>query len=299
MSASERVVENVTVLERTTDDLGEFRTIAHAGRKYVLAQAGEGPDIVLLHGFPDTPYSWREIASALVAAGWRVSLPWLRGYHPETIVPGIGYGADALAHDGAGVIEAIGASSAVLVGHDWGAFVTYTAASLAPDRVRAIVTVGIPHPSVLRPTPAGLWEIRHFAALKLPWAARTARRNDFAYFERLYRRWAPHWTGSERDETLSIAKRALWSPATLDGAISYYRDAALGRLPEPIGSVPAVPGLIIGGDHGPGHGLYERTAELLPEPSRALIVPGAGHWPHRENSALVLPQLLEFLGGLQ
>lgn len=277
----------------------EFRTISGGGQRYVVSQAGEGPDVVLLHGFPDTPYSWSQIETALVGAGWRVTVPWLRGYHRDTIVPGRRYDAETLGRDGLGLLDAIGVSRAVLVGHDWGALVTYVAATLAPDRVRAIVTSGIPHPSVLRRTPSALWAVRHFLALKLPWAARSCRRNDFAYFDRLYRRWSPSWSGPDREETLRRAKQALSSPATLDGAIAYYRDLALGGLPPAIARVPPVPGLIIGGDHAIGEReLYTRTAELLPPPSRALIVAGAGHWPHRENAALVVPELLGFLAQL-
>ena len=69
----------------------ELRTISGGGQPRVVSQAGDGPDIVLLHGFPDTPYSWREIQSALLAAGWRVSVPWLRRYHPDNVVPGRPY----------------------------------------------------------------------------------------------------------------------------------------------------------------------------------------------------------------
>jgi pimeloyl-ACP methyl ester carboxylesterase len=277
----------------------EFRTISGGGQRYVISQRGEGPDVVLLHGFPDTPYSWSQIATALVGAGWRVTVPWLRGYHRDTIVPGRRYDAETLGRDGLGLLDAIGVSRAVLVGHDWGALVTYVAATLAPDRVRAIVTSGIPHPSVLRRTPSALWAVRHFLALKLPWATRSCRRNDFAYFDRLYRRWSPEWSGPEREETLRRAKQALSSPATLDGAVAYYRDLSFGGLPPGIDRVPPVPGLIIGSDHAIGErALYTRTAELLAPLSRALIVPGAGHWPHRENSAVVIPELLGFLAQL-
>jgi pimeloyl-ACP methyl ester carboxylesterase len=277
----------------------EFRTITESGRRYVVSQAGEGPDIVLFHGFPDTPYSWSEIEGALVAAGWRVTVPWLRGYREETIVPGRRYDPETLGRDGLGVLDAIGAERAVLVGHDWGALVTYVAAALAPDRVRAIVTCGIPHPSVLRRTPAALWAVRHFLGLKLPWAARTCRRDDFAYFDKLYRRWSPGWSGPEREETLRRAKQALSSPQTLDGSIAYYRDLPLGRQPAILNRVPAVPGLIVGGDDALGQrDLFIRTAGSLAQPSRALIVDGAGHWPHRENSAVVVPEMLKFLGQL-
>jgi pimeloyl-ACP methyl ester carboxylesterase len=276
----------------------EFRTISRSGQGYVLSQTGEGPDIVLLHGFPDTPYSWSEIETALLSAGWRVTVPWLRGYHPDTIVPGRRYDPETLGRDALGLLDAIGASRAVLVGHDWGALLAYVAAALAPERVRAIVTSGIPHPSVLRRTPEAMWGVRHFVGLKLPWAAWSARRGDFAYFDRLYRRWAPNWSGPAREETLRRAKQALSSRTTLDGAIAYYRDLPLGGAAV-LRRVGKVPGLIIGGDHALGQReLFERTAELLPEPSRALIVDGTGHWPHRENAGVVVPELLKFLAQL-
>lgn len=278
----------------------EFRTIAGEQQRYVVSRRGEGPDVVLLHGFPDTPYSWSEIETALVEAGWRVTVPWLRGYHEQTIVTGRRYDPETLGRDGLELLDAIGVTSAVMVGHDWGALIAYVAAALAPERVRAIATLGIPHPSLLRRTPASLWAVRHFFALKLPWSARTCRRNDFAYLERLYRRWSPGWSGPERDETVSRAKRALSSPATLDGAIAYYRDLPLGGQPPALRRVPRLPGLVVGGEHDLGEPeLFTRTAELLGAPSRALMVAGAGHWPHRENAAVVVPELLEFVARLE
>jgi pimeloyl-ACP methyl ester carboxylesterase len=275
----------------------DFQTISSGGRSHVVATVGEGPDVVLLHGFPDTPYSWAQISDALAGAGWRVTVPWLRGYREETIVAGRGYDPETLGRDGLELLDAIGVSSAVLVGHDWGALISYAAAALAPERIRAIVTAGIPHPAVLERTPAAFWSVRHFLALKLPWAEQACRRGDFAYLERLYRRWSPSWTGPERDETLSRAKQALSSPATLSAALGYYRDLPLlGRPPAVTARVPRVPGLVIGGAEDLADvKLFGRTAELLAQPSRALIVAAAGHWPHRENAALVVPELVEFL----
>ena len=86
--------------------------------------------------------------------------------------------------------------------------------------------------------------------------------------------------------------QALSSPHTLRGAISYYRDLPLGRVAL-LDRPPQTPGLIIGGtrDVAPVE-LFERTAALLPPPSRALIVEGAGHWPHREAETVVVPELL-------
>jgi pimeloyl-ACP methyl ester carboxylesterase len=276
----------------------EFRTVSHEGQSFVFSQEGEGPDIVLWHGFPDTPYSWAPIAAPLLEAGWRVTIPWLRGYHADTIVPGRRYDPETLGRDALGLLDALELSRPVLFGHDWGAMLAYMGAALEPERVRAIVTSGIPHPRVLQRTPATLWSVRHFFALKMPWAEWHCKRGDYSYLEKLYTRWAPTWHGPLRNAAVENAKRALSTPETLNGAIDYYRDLPLGS--DPVARrVGEVPGLIIGGDHGPGHGLYQRTADLLPSPSRALIVAHAGHWPHLENTPAVLPELFAFLASLE
>ncbi len=215
----------------------EFRTVGAAGQHFVVSQAGRGPDIVLLHGFPDTPYTWVETQSILVDAGWRVSVPWLRGYHPDTLVPGRPYDPETLGRDALGLLDALDITSAVLVGHDWGALLAYVAATLDPARVRAIVTCDIPHPSLAKPTPQALWSARHVIALKMPWAPSHCRRDNFAYLDKIYRRFAPRWSGMDRDETLRRAKQALSSPATLEGAIDYYRDLSR-RMPPAAEKLP-------------------------------------------------------------
>jgi pimeloyl-ACP methyl ester carboxylesterase len=272
----------------------EFQTIESAGQPFVVSQLGDGPDIVLVHGFPDTPHSYQALQDELVKAGWRVTVPWLRGYHPATIVPGRPYDFETIGRDGLALLDAIGAQQAVFVGHDWGALMSFVVATLAPERVRALVTIAIPHPSLLQRSPASLYRARHFLALKLPWAEASTRRGDFAYLERLYTRWAPNWSGPAREESLAQVKRALSEPETLKGAIDYYRALPLGgsKLLE---HAPAVPNLAVGGtaDIVPAE-LYRVSAELFPAPSRALIVEGAGHWPHREDEAAVVPEIVRF-----
>jgi len=276
----------------------EFQTIESAGQPFVVSQRGEGPDIVLVHGFPDTPHSYAALQDALVEAGWRVTVPWLRGYHPATIVPGRPYDFETIGRDGLALLDAIGARQAVFVGHDWGALMSFVVATLAPERVRALVPIAIPHPSLLPRSASSLYRARHFLALKLPWAQASTRRGDFAYLERLYTRWAPNWSGPAREESLAQVKRALSEPAALKGAIDYYRALPLGGsklLEHP----PAVPNLAVGGtaDLVPAE-LYRASAELFPAPSRALIVEGAGHWPHREDEAAVVPEIVRFASEL-
>src|SRR2546421_11812605 len=117
--------------------------IAH-DQRFVYTDSGEGPLVVLFRGFPDTPQSWSGTRDALNDAGYRTVVPYLRGYHPDTILPNRGYSAGEIAEDAVRLLDAIGADQAVLVGHDWGAGVVYRAAALAPERVRAICAVAIP-----------------------------------------------------------------------------------------------------------------------------------------------------------
>jgi pimeloyl-ACP methyl ester carboxylesterase len=276
----------------------EFQTITSGEQRFVVSQQGEGPDIVLLHGFPDTPHSFAPLQQQLLAAGWRVTVPWLRGYQPETIVPGRPYDFETLGRDGLALLDAIGVPRAVIVGHDWGALVAYVLATLAPERTRGIVTIAIPHPSLLKRTPASLYAARHFLGLKLPWAAQSVRRNDFAYLDTLYSRWAPNWSGPERDASLRAIKQALSSQETLDGALDYYRALPLGgsRLLQ---TPPPVVNLAVAGTADlVDVELYSTTSELFPAPSRALVIERAGHWPHREDPETALPAIVSFAGEL-
>lgn len=276
----------------------EFRKIEAGGQPFVVSQEGEGPDAVLVHGFPDTPHSYAGLQRELVEAGWRVTVPWLRGYHPETIVAGRPYDFETIGRDGLALLDAIGAQRALFAGHDWGALMAYVVATLAPERVSGIVTIAIPHPSRLQRTPASLFAARHFLALKLPWAEASTRRGNFAYLDKLYARWSPNWSGPERERSIAEAKRALSAPATLKGALDYYRALPLGgsRLLE---HPPPVKNLAVAGtaDIVPAE-LFEDVSELFPPPSRALIVQGAGHWAHREDEARVNAEIVRFAGEL-
>jgi pimeloyl-ACP methyl ester carboxylesterase len=172
----------------------------------------------------------------------------------------------------------------------------YSAATLHPDRVRAIVPIAIPHPSLLPRDPRTLWAARHFLSLRMPWAERTVRRADFAYVETLYGRWAPNWAGPARDRSVADAKDAFSDERSLSGALDYYR-ALSPRTPPELARPPSARGLIVGGTTDIlDPDLYEQTAGLLGVGSASLIVEGAGHWPHREDEEAFLTRLISFVG---
>jgi len=279
----------------------DFKNITHGGQTWRYSDSGSGHPVVLIHGFPDTPHSYAGIARALNAAGFRTILPYLRGYHPDTLVPGRPYDALHLAEDAIGLLDALDLESAVLVGHDWGATLAYGAAAMAPDRVDAIVPIAIPHPLTLKPKNAlqalGLLVMaRHFLYFQLPWAEAGTRRGDLAYIETLYERWAPGWTGAERDAALARVKQAFATPESLSAAIDYYR--AIGsKIDRRVLAPIACAGLMIAGgkDFGGHLGPYKKSKTLFGGGAELLVIPEAGHWPHRENEPLFISKLLGFL----
>jgi pimeloyl-ACP methyl ester carboxylesterase len=272
----------------------EFKTVATGSQRFVYADSGDGPLVVLLHGFPDTPGGWSDTAGVLNAAGYRTVVPYLRGYHADTLVPGRGYGGRETGEDAIRLLDAIGASDAVLVGHDWGASIVYRAAALAPSRVRAVCGVAISHPRLLKPSPSLLWGARHFVTLRLPTGPWLARRNDFAYIDVLMRRWAPRWSGPARDACLLDVKACFADPRLLDAALAYYREVSR----EDIGML-SQPALVVGGtaDILPIEAIT-RSPEAFTGPCEVLVCDGAGHWPHREAAQLFHERLVAFLGGL-
>lgn len=206
----------------------EFDNVTRGGQTWRYADSGQGPVVVLIHGFPDTPQSYGGIARALNDAGYRTIVPYLRGYHPDTLTPGRPYDALHLAEDAIGLLDALDLQRAVFVGHDWGATLVWGAAALAPGRVDGIVPIAIPHPQTLKPKNAlqavGLLIMaRHFLYFRLPWAEAGTRRGNFRYIDSLYRRWAPGWKGHERDAALARAKEAFSTPEVLAASIDYYR----------------------------------------------------------------------------
>jgi len=282
----------------------DFQSTTHRSQTWRYNDSGDGRPVVLMHGFPDTPHSYEGIARALNEAGYRTILPYLRGYHPDTLVPGRPYDALSIAEDAIGLLDALGLASAVLVGHDWGASVAYGAAALAPERVDAIVPIAIPHPSTLKPKSAlqamGLLVIaRHLLYFQLPWAESGTRRRDFGYLETLYQRWAPNWQGPDRDAALARVKEAFAVPEVLRSAIDYYRAIPTGIDRRLIGTMHCR-GLMVAGakDFGGHLGPYRKSERLFEGGAELLVLPEAGHWPHREAESRFTETLLRFLGEL-
>jgi pimeloyl-ACP methyl ester carboxylesterase len=198
-----------------------IRHVDANGLRFAYLEEGHGPLVLLLHGFPDTARSWDHARARIAAKGYRALSPWMRGYVP-TAIPDRDADLETIGRDALALIEALGESSAIVVGHDWGAAAAYAAASLQPARIKKLVVVGIPHPTtMLTPSPARIWAVRHFFAYKLPGASRRFARNDFAALPALYKRWSPMWAPPATE--FAPVRAAFSDPASLEAALGYYR----------------------------------------------------------------------------
>jgi pimeloyl-ACP methyl ester carboxylesterase len=124
----------------------KHRFVQVNGIKMHIAEQGEGPLVVLAHGFPELWYSWRHVLPALAAAGYHAVAPDMRGYGQTDAPPNIqDYTQLQFAGDLVGLVHALGYEQAVIAGHDWGAPAAYNAANLRPDMFRAVILLSVPY----------------------------------------------------------------------------------------------------------------------------------------------------------
>ena len=274
----------------------EFTTVGPSGHAHRVAQLGDGPAVVLIHGFPDTPMSWEHTARQVVDLGFRAVVPWLRGYHPDTIVAGRGYSRSETGGDVVALLDALELERATLVGHDFGASLVWNALDQAPERVDGVVPIAIPHPSTIKPTPGLLWMGRHFINFKVPGALGRLQRKNFAYVDRLYQRWSPTWTGAAQAEAASRAKEAFSDERVAAEVVERYKAVKPEKVAATAGSI-ATRALLVAGSEDFGGNLepYEQSVKLFAQPSSLFVADGAGHWPQRERAAEFDSALAGFL----
>jgi pimeloyl-ACP methyl ester carboxylesterase len=286
-----------TLLSHSDADVG-------GGVRLHYVEAGEGPLVVLLHGFPEFWYSWRHQIGPLAQAGFHVVAPDMRGYDLSDKPHGWhAYDSSLLAGDIAGLIRSFGEQDAYVVGHDWGAAVAYAVAMAHPDVVRRLAILNVPHPTrmlegfrTLRQLRKS-WYMFFFQIPRLP--EYLIGRDDFSFAKRSLRADSKD---AFSDEDLERYVEAWSQPGALTGMINYYR-AALRRSPrgalaqmQPI----KAPTMVIWGmrDRHLGSELAEPPPELVPD-VRMERIAEATHWVQHDAPARVNELLLDFLGAEQ
>lgn len=289
------------------------RAVSANGIRLHVAEIGDGPLVVLLHGFPEFWWSWRHQLTGLAAAGFRVVAADLRGYG-DSDKPPRGYDLWTLAGDVAGLVRALGEPRAHVVGHDWGGLIGWTVATLQPRRVASLVVVGAPHPLAIRraivrdPRGQGRATASYAAAFQLPrLPERSLTADGGARVERIMRAWSgPEWPAT--GDFAEAAKRnrcAIRVPGTAHCAMEYYRWAARSqvraegrRYAAAMADPVRVPVLRVHGADDPC--LLLRTAERSDRWSAGgplHVVSGVGHFPHQERPAETTAVLADFLSG--
>ena len=274
-------------------DLGDV-TLAYA-------EAGAGPLVLAVHGFPDDATTFRAQVPALVAAGYRVVCPTQRGYAPSGVARSGRYDAEALGGDLVALARRLSPDAPVrLIGHDWGAVAAFAAAAISPDRFSHLCTLAVPHPAAFARNLDAAQARRswYMALFQLPLLAEARlEASDFALVDRLWRDWSPGYRPSP--EELRRVKAGL--AGRCGEVLAYYRTL---RSPRAIGGMPRR--LLLGKVrvrslhlHGADDGCVgvdcTRGAERFYEaPYRLRVVERAGHFLQRERPEEVNPELAAF-----
>lgn len=272
------------------------------GIRFHYVERGQGPLVLLLHGWPEFCLSWRHQLPALAEAGYRAVAPDLRGFNLSD-KPRTGYDLDTLGRDIAGLIEALGASNADLVAHDWGGAAAWYAATFHAARIRKLVVLNCPHPclmfrGILRP--AQLKRSSYIFFFQLPWLPeRLLARNEHAAIARAIRGSAFRKEAFPRN-LLDRYREAAAQPGALSAGLAYYRrtfrDLVTGRL-RPWPDKVRVPTLVVWGerDRALGKELNDGLPGLVEDLTLA-YVQDSGHWIQQEKPELVNLHLTRFLG---
>jgi pimeloyl-ACP methyl ester carboxylesterase len=261
------------------------RDISANGVRLHAAEAGEGPLVLLLHGFPQFWWAWRAQLTGLAAAGFRVVAPDLRGYGASDKPPR-GYDLPTLSADVAALVRALGEQDAVVVGHDWGGLLAWTTAALHPRSQRHA--------------------LRHALGFQLPrLPERRLTRADDDPVAELMRRWAgPAWTQTaDFAEAVGRYRSAARIPQAAYGAMEYYRWAGRSqvrpdglryarRMAAPI----SAPTLQLHGEHDryilPG--TAEDSGRYVAGAYEWRVLPGLGHFLPEEAPDEVTAAIAEW-----
>jgi pimeloyl-ACP methyl ester carboxylesterase len=265
-------------------------------------EAGEGPLVLLLHGFPQFWYEWRHQIPALVEAGFRVVAPDMRGYNLSDKPPGVGaYRVQVLARDVERLILACGEQTAAVVGHDWGAIVAWFAAMRYPERVGRLAILNVPHPARFLDgllSPQQLLRSSYVFFFQIPWLPEEViRAGNFTLLRSVLRR-DPVRPGALTAEDIERYTEAMARPGVLTATLNYYR--ALLRYPRGTQALLEkieAPVLVIWGekDRALSRWLADPPLLWVPNLLRVERLPEASHWVAEDRPREVNALLLDFL----
>jgi pimeloyl-ACP methyl ester carboxylesterase len=293
------------------------RQLASNGIELHVIDEGQGPLVVLCHGFPELAFSWRRQIPALTDAGFRVVAPDMRGFGRSSAPSEIdAYNVVSLCGDLCGLLEALGERSAIFIGHDWGASVVWQLAVLHPARVSAVAGLSVPFVprSPAAPIPImrrHLGEDFYIVWFQKPGVADEALARDVRRTLTTHRQWTAEWADQrgpppQRPPWLSEDELLVYVQAFertgFSGGLNWYRN--IDRNWELTAAVSErrvdQPALFLTGERDPVRRFMpaEAMRGWVTDLREQVVVPGAGHWVHQQEPDAVNQALLRFLGGL-
>jgi pimeloyl-ACP methyl ester carboxylesterase len=252
--------------------------------------------VLLLHGFPQTSYEWREQLTALGEAGYRAIAPDQRGYSPGARPEGVDhYVMDLLVADVMGIVDTLGLDQFDLVGHDWGAAVAWHVAGRYPERVRTLTIVSVPHPRAFADALSGKLggdqpeRSSYVEFFRSDAAEPTFLANDAAMLRQIFT------SSGISDADADEYARVLTQPGALTGALNWYRATNFTDQPE-VGPITS-PTLFVWStnDMALGREGAEATAAHVDGPYRFEVFEGVTHWVPDTAGAELNRVLLEHL----
>jgi pimeloyl-ACP methyl ester carboxylesterase len=279
----------------------ETRRIRGDGLDLHVEVTGDGPPVILLHGFPESGHSWHRQVGPLAAAGFSAWVPNLRGYPPSAVSPRqADYHLRRLAADVAALVEASGHPRAHVVGHDWGGIIAWTFAGLYPALLDRLVIMNAPHMAIFS---ARVWNssqaLRSLYAVffqlpLLPEAVLAA--SDFQLIRTMFA-LMPLQKGAFGPGDIQRHVDTLSRPGALKAALDYYRENMRSDGMALAASVRTdAPTLVIWGEQDPALGVFLLTGLARYAPNvRIHRISSASHWVQNEAPAAVNQALLAFL----
>ncbi len=277
----------------STEGRFQRRRVEANGIQYSLIDEGEGPPVLLLHGFPDTSSLWRHQIPALVAAGFRAVAPDLRGRGRTQAPPRVeDYGLAGMVRDIGALLDTLGIDRAHVVGHDFGAGLAWLAGSLLRERVDRLVVLSVGHPATReRPTLEQLQKGWYQLLFQFEGVAEDLLQQDDWY---LFRELLQN-DGDVEDYIADLSR-----PGALTAALNWYRASfSPQRLLAPAPKLPPVQAPTLGlwstGDQYLPEYRMLRSADYVTGPWRYERMEEASHWIPLDQPERLNGLLLEFL----
>jgi pimeloyl-ACP methyl ester carboxylesterase len=284
----------------------QFIQTNHINQHVMTDGPENGTAVILLHGFPQFYYGWKDQIPALVDAGFRVIVPDQRGYNLSDKPKGISaYDVDILANDIVGLLDHFGIQKAKIIGHDWGAVVAWTIAINHPERLEKLAILNVPHPDVMTDfvlhnsaQRKKSWYVFFF---QIPWFVEwSLRKNNFEYLARMLTRSGRKSTFTDAD--VAEYKKAWSQKGALTGMVNWYRAvmrrglrSALHRKKSPARRVH-VPTMMLWGkrDIALSVEMAQQSIDLCDQ-GELTIYDKSTHWVQHDASEEVNQKLIEFM----